>query len=184
MPLLSGQFLRQKVCYPESFRFLWLWITWMTVTSVSDTSLGSNSWSVLKFIYNSQTHRLYAGSSNTVAPNSSQGFQVVSICNNNKKRNHHISMDQYVFICLYLYNNNVNYQLSKDQFGSHHPTLMGGFGHHPSGQFDHQAIRLSRCLITGHQGCISCGILVSGIRARGVSSEHMENIEMFSCSQT
>ena len=23
------------------------------------------------------------------------------------------------------------------------------------------------------QGCISCGILVSGIRARGVSSEHM-----------
>jgi len=52
------------------------------------------------------TSRLYAGSSNTVAPNSSQGFQ--------------------------------------DQFGSHHPTLMGGFGHHPSGQFDHQAIRLSR----------------------------------------
>ena len=30
------------------------------------------------------------------------------------------------------------------------------------------------------QGCISCGILVSGIRARGVSSEHMENMEMFS----
>ena len=26
------------------------------------------------------------------------------------------------------------------------------------------------------QGCISCGILVSGIRARGVSSEHMENM--------
>jgi len=35
-----------------------------------------------------------------------------------------------------------------------------------------------------HQGCISCGILVSGIRARGVSSEHMENMEMFSCSPT
>ena len=37
------------------------------------------------------------------------------------------------------------------------------------------------------QGCISCGILVSGIRARGISSEHMENmenIEMFSCSPT
>ena len=34
------------------------------------------------------------------------------------------------------------------------------------------------------QGCISCGILVSGIRARGVSSEHMENREMFSCSPT
>ena len=30
------------------------------------------------------------------------------------------------------------------------------------------------------QGCISCGILVSGIRARGVSSEHIENMEMFS----
>ena len=34
------------------------------------------------------------------------------------------------------------------------------------------------------QGCISCGILVSGIRACGVSSEHMENVEMFSCSPT
>ena len=34
------------------------------------------------------------------------------------------------------------------------------------------------------QGCISCGILVSGIRACGVSSEHMENMEMFSCSPT
>ena len=31
---------------------------------------------------------------------------------------------------------------------------------------------------------ISCGILVSGIRARGVSSEHMDNMEMFSCSPT
>ena len=35
-----------------------------------------------------------------------------------------------------------------------------------------------------NQGCISCGILVSGIRARGVSSEHMENMEMFPCSPT
>ena len=34
------------------------------------------------------------------------------------------------------------------------------------------------------QGCINCGILVSAIRARGVSSEHMENMEMFSCSPT
>ena len=34
------------------------------------------------------------------------------------------------------------------------------------------------------QGFISCGILVSGIRAHGVSSEHMENMEMFSCSPT
>ena len=36
----------------------------------------------------------------------------------------------------------------------------------------------------GTQGCISCGILVSGIWARGVSLEHMENMEMFSCSPT
>ena len=34
------------------------------------------------------------------------------------------------------------------------------------------------------QGCISCGILLSGTWARGVSSEHMENMEMFSCSPT
>ena len=34
------------------------------------------------------------------------------------------------------------------------------------------------------QGCISCGILVSGIQAHGVSLEHMENMEMFSCSPT
>ena len=32
------------------------------------------------------------------------------------------------------------------------------------------------------QDCINCGILVFGIRARGVSSEHMEDMEMFSCS--
>ena len=38
--------------------------------------------------------------------------------------------------------------------------------------------------ITYRQGCISCGILVSGIGAHGVSSEHMENMEMFSCSPT
>ena len=35
-----------------------------------------------------------------------------------------------------------------------------------------------------YQGCINCGILLSGIPARGVSSEHMENMEMFSCSPT
>ena len=34
------------------------------------------------------------------------------------------------------------------------------------------------------QGCISCGILLSGTGARGISSEHMENMEMFSCSPT
>ena len=38
--------------------------------------------------------------------------------------------------------------------------------------------------IIGNQGCISCGILLSGTGARGVSSEHMENMEMFSCSPT
>ena len=30
-----------------------------------------------------------------------------------------------------------------------------------------------------HQGCIICSILPSGIGARGVSSEHVENVEMF-----
>ena len=35
------------------------------------------------------------------------------------------------------------------------------------------------------QGCINCAILLSGIGARGVSSEHMKNMEMFfSCSPT
>ena len=39
-----------------------------------------------------------------------------------------------------------------------------------------EIVPIVRC----RQGCISCGILVSGIGARGVSSEHMENMEMFS----
>ena len=34
------------------------------------------------------------------------------------------------------------------------------------------------------QGCINCAILLSGIGAHGVRSEHMENMEMFSCSPT
>ena len=38
--------------------------------------------------------------------------------------------------------------------------------------------------VTDMQGCINCAILLSGIGARGVSSEHMENMEMFSCSPT
>ena len=45
-------------------------------------------------------------------------------------------------------------------------------------------MRKVRKMLSDTQGCISCGILVSGIRARGVSSEHMENMEMFSCSPT
>ena len=36
------------------------------------------------------------------------------------------------------------------------------------------------CNFCDKQGCISCGILLSGTGARGVSSEHMENVEMFS----
>ena len=35
-----------------------------------------------------------------------------------------------------------------------------------------------------HQGCIIRSILPSGMGARGVSSEHVENMEMFSCSPT
>ena len=35
-----------------------------------------------------------------------------------------------------------------------------------------------------HQGCIICSILPSGMGASGVSSEHVENMEMFSCSPT
>ena len=34
------------------------------------------------------------------------------------------------------------------------------------------------------QGCIIRSILPSGMGARGVSSEHVENMEMFSCSPT
>ena len=43
-----------------------------------------------------------------------------------------------------------------------------------------------RCIVwlCALQGCINCGILVSRIRARGVSLEHMENMEVFSCSPT
>ena len=46
------------------------------------------------------------------------------------------------------------------------------------------ALRQAKTRVRAGQGCISCGILVSGIGARGVSSEHMENMEMFSCSPT
>ena len=34
------------------------------------------------------------------------------------------------------------------------------------------------------QGCITCSILPSGMGAHGVSLEHVENMEMFSCSPT
>ena len=34
------------------------------------------------------------------------------------------------------------------------------------------------------QGCIICSILPSGMGARGLSLEHVENIEMFFCSPT
>ena len=39
-------------------------------------------------------------------------------------------------------------------------------------------------IYTSAQGCIICAILPSGMGARGVSSEHVENMEMFSCSPT
>ena len=37
---------------------------------------------------------------------------------------------------------------------------------------------------TRRQGCINCAILPSRMGARGVSSEHVENMEMVSCSPT
>ena len=48
----------------------------------------------------------------------------------------------------------------------------------------HASIKQATIFRVYKQGCISCGILVSGIRARGVSLEHMENMEMFSCFPT
>ena len=38
--------------------------------------------------------------------------------------------------------------------------------------------------IANIQGCIKCAILPFRMGARGVTSEHMENIEMFSCFPT
>ena len=43
---------------------------------------------------------------------------------------------------------------------------------------------LARKNIHNKQGCIIRSILPSGMGARGVSSEHVENMEMFSCSPT
>ena len=45
----------------------------------------------------------------------------------------------------------------------------------------HSVVPVVKVKDSSRQGCISCGILVSRIRARGVSLEHME---MFSCSPT
>ena len=69
------------------------------------------------------------------------------------------------------------------------PKKMGGGG----GREDRRIIKEKwrfcegplnvKCFV-GRQGCISCGVLLSGTGARGVSSEHMENMEMFSCSPT
>ena len=44
--------------------------------------------------------------------------------------------------------------------------------------------RITRINVTLVQGCIIRSILPSGMGARGVSSEHMENMEVFSCSPT
>ena len=43
---------------------------------------------------------------------------------------------------------------------------------------------LSNSLPGEDQGCIICSFLPSGMGAREVSSEHVENMEMFSCSPT
>ena len=43
---------------------------------------------------------------------------------------------------------------------------------------------ITQIVYLGHQGCIICSILPSGMGARGVSSEHVEDMEMFSCSPT
>ena len=50
--------------------------------------------------------------------------------------------------------------------------------------FDVMHLFEAREEVDASQGCINCGILVSRIPALGVSSEHMENMEMFSCSPT
>ena len=67
--------------------------------------------------------------------------------------------------------------------------FAGKEGQEPPVESDYLLSSREGCLVQGRsctsrQGCISCGILVSGIRARGVSSEHMENMEIFSCSPT
>ena len=38
----------------------------------------------------------------------------------------------------------------------------------------------SKIIGAEYQGCINCAILPSGMGARGVSSEHVENMKMFS----
>ena len=43
---------------------------------------------------------------------------------------------------------------------------------------------ITQIVYLGHQGCMICSILPSGMGARGVSSEHVEDMEMFSCSPT
>ena len=43
---------------------------------------------------------------------------------------------------------------------------------------------LAKTWILGLQGCIICSIIPSGMEAREVSSEHVENMEMSSCSPT
>ena len=51
---------------------------------------------------------------------------------------------------------------------------------HEEGRFHLTYMMMVIVLSDLQQGCISCGILLSGTGARGVSSEHMENVEMFS----
>ena len=48
----------------------------------------------------------------------------------------------------------------------------------------HAAVQNRLLCLDEDQGCINRSILPSGMGARGVSSEHVENMEMFSCSPT
>ena len=77
-----------------------------------------------------------------------------------------------------------------DKLSEKEEVLMRGEEAHSGGVIFLAACNRFCKIITPHhqisngQGCISCGILGSRIGAHGVSSEHMENMEMFSLSPT
>ena len=43
---LSGKFLRQKTCCPESFRFFWLWVSATDTWQTKRIKTGPNFWGV------------------------------------------------------------------------------------------------------------------------------------------
>ena len=55
---------------------------------------------------------------------------------------------------------------------------------HSSSAVDIRTVLMQVIFFINEQGCIICAILPSGMGARGVSSEHVENMEMFSCTPT